>query len=59
MYSYWVNEVAFRKNRGFRLDFLLLNAAATRVLRASGVDAEYRGREKPSDHAPVWAELAV
>jgi len=59
MYSYWVNEVAFRKNRGFRLDFLLLNAAATRVLRASGVDAEYRGREKPSDHAPVWADLAV
>ena len=59
MYSYWVNEVAFRKNRGFRLDFLLLNAAATRTLRASGVDAEYRGRAKPSDHAPVWVELAL
>jgi exonuclease III len=28
-----------------------------RLLRAE-VDAEHRGREKPSDHAPVWIELA-
>ena len=58
MYSYWVNESAYRGKRGMRLDFLLLNAAATKRLRASGVDAEYRVREKPSDHAPVWVELA-
>jgi exodeoxyribonuclease-3 len=59
MYSYWVNEAAFHRNRGFRLDFLLLNAAAAGALRAAGVDAEYRGREKPSDHAPVWIDLAL
>jgi exodeoxyribonuclease III len=59
MYSYWVNENAYRAERGMRLDFLLLNASAAKRLRASGVDAEYRGREKPSDHAPVWAELDV
>jgi len=41
-----------------RLDFLLVNEAAAKRLRASGVDHEYRGREKPSDHAPVWLELA-
>jgi len=29
------------------------------TLRASGVDAEQRGREKPSDHAPAWVELAL
>jgi len=29
------------------------------TLRASGVDAEQRGREKPSDHAPVWVEFAL
>jgi hypothetical protein len=23
----------------------------------AGVDREERGRENPSDHAPVWAEL--
>jgi exodeoxyribonuclease-3 len=27
-------------------------------LVAAGVDKEYRGREKASDHAPVWVELA-
>jgi exodeoxyribonuclease-3 len=27
------------------------------ALRAAEVDAEHRGREKPSDHAPVWIEV--
>jgi exodeoxyribonuclease-3 len=27
------------------------------ALRRAEVDAEHRGREKPSDHAPVWIEL--
>jgi len=26
-------------------------------LSATGVDRAHRGREKPSDHAPVWAQL--
>jgi exodeoxyribonuclease-3 len=57
-YTFWVNAGAFEKNRGFRMDFLLLNAAALPRLRATAVDREHRGREKPSDHAPVWVELA-
>jgi len=57
MYSFWVNASAFERRAGFRLDFLLLNPAAARRLAAAGVDAEYRGRERPSDHAPVWAVL--
>ena len=59
MYSYWVNETAFRRRQGFRLDFLLLNEAAQACLREAGVDAEYRGRERPSDHAPVWVTLGA
>jgi exodeoxyribonuclease-3 len=23
----------------------------------AGVDRDFRGREKPSDHGPVWVEL--
>ncbi|TWO72890.1 exodeoxyribonuclease III [Caenimonas sedimenti] len=57
IYSFWVNADAFRRNAGFRMDFLLLNPAATAMLADSGVDTAHRGREKPSDHAPVWAEL--
>ena len=26
-------------------------------VRAAGVDVEYRGREKPSDHTPTWIAL--
>jgi exodeoxyribonuclease-3 len=58
MYSFWVNARAFERGHGFRLDFLLLSPAAAAGLRESGVDAMCRGREKPSDHAPVWVELA-
>jgi len=57
MYSYWVNEGAYRRKQGFRLDFILANEAASSTLRETGVDAEYRIRERPSDHAPVWVTL--
>lgn len=58
IYTFWVNLAAFQRNAGFRMDFLLLSDPLVERLRASGVDAEHRGREKPSDHAPVWIELA-
>ena len=59
MYSYWVNENAYRRGHGFRLDFLLLNEAAGARLQQAGVNAEHRVRERPSDHAPVWVGLAA
>jgi exodeoxyribonuclease-3 len=57
IYTFWVNADYFRRNAGFRMDFLLLNAAATARLEGTKVDVEYRGRERASDHAPVWVEL--
>jgi exodeoxyribonuclease III len=57
MYTYWVNDNAFRENKGFRLDFFLLSGELQPRVIAAGVDAEYRGRERPSDHAPVWISL--
>jgi exodeoxyribonuclease-3 len=39
------------------MDFLLLAPALAGRLARTGVDAEHRGRERPSDHAPVWIEL--
>lgn len=58
VYTFWVNANAYRRNAGFRMDFLLLSPALASRLRAAQVDREHRGREKPSDHAPVWIELA-
>jgi len=53
-----VNEAAFRRNAGFRMDFVLLSPSLLPRLREAGIDAEHRGREKPSDHAPTWVTLA-
>jgi exodeoxyribonuclease-3 len=57
LYTFWVDEFAFRRNAGFRMDFLLLSPGLVERLVACEVDAQQRGREKPSDHAPVWVRL--
>jgi exodeoxyribonuclease III len=57
IYTFWVNADAFSRNAGFRMDFLLLSPDLLDRLTAAEVDTEYRGREKPSDHTPVWVSL--
>ncbi|MFL6625861.1 MAG: exodeoxyribonuclease III [Vitreoscilla sp.] len=57
LYTFWVNEAAYHRNAGFRMDFLLLSPALLPRLRRSGVDAAHRVRDKPSDHAPTWIDL--
>jgi exodeoxyribonuclease-3 len=57
IYTFWVNEAAYHRNAGFRMDFLMLTPSLVPLLRKAQVDAEQRAREKPSDHAPVWVEL--
>ena len=58
VYTFWVNADAFRRNAGFRMDFLLVSPALATQLIGDGVDSAHRGREKPSDHALVWIRLA-
>lgn len=59
IYTYWNDERSFRQNKGWRLDFLLVNKPLIDKVLAYGADTEYRGRVKPSDHTPVWIELAL
>lgn len=49
---------AYERNAGLRLDHLLLSPSIAPRLMAAEVDREVRGREKSSDHCPVWIELA-
>ena len=35
-----------------------LNPVLARRLQATGVDIEYRGRQRPSDHAPTWVTVS-
>ena len=58
LYTFWdFFRNAYGRNAGLRIDHLLLNAPAAARLTAAGVEREVRGWEKPSDHAPTWAEL--
>ena len=58
LYTFWVNDQAFRRNAGFRMDMLLLSPGLRGRLTSCNVDADHRGREKASDPAPVWVEIA-
>lgn len=58
LYSFWDYQAgAWQRNNGIRIDHLLLSPEAAARLDRSGIDKYVRGREKPSDHVPVWAVL--
>ncbi len=59
VWTYWDYQAgAWQRDHGFRIDHALLSAEAADRLLAAGVDKTFRGREKASDHAPVWVRLA-
>lgn len=58
-YTFWDYQAgAWNKNNGIRIDHVLLSPQAADKLNSCGVDKHTRGWEKPSDHVPVWVELA-
>ena len=46
----------FDDNRGLRIDLILATKSLHEKLTDAGIDYVLRGIEKPSDHAPIWAE---
>ncbi len=59
-YSFWdYQRGAYDRNDGIRIDHHLLTPQAADLLQNCWIEAEVRGREKPSDHTPVWIELAA
>jgi exodeoxyribonuclease-3 len=58
MWTFWDYQAgAWQHDHGFRIDHALLSPECADRLLSAGVDKEYRGREKASDHAPVWINL--
>lgn len=49
----------FDENRGLRIDLLLASTPLAARCKATGIDYQIRSMEKPSDHAPVWAEFEL
>lgn len=59
VYTYWNFSFrgGFDRSSGLRMDHLLISPSLSIRLRGAGVDADVRGWEKPSDHAPAWIEI--
>jgi exodeoxyribonuclease-3 len=59
-YTFWDYQAgAWERNNGIRIDHILLSPQAADLLTDAGIDREVRAGDKPSDHVPVWAELAA
>ncbi len=59
-FTWWDYRMnAFKRNLGLRIDHILLSSELARVCRRCEIDRDMRARERPSDHAPVVAEITL
>ena len=57
-FSFWdYQRAAWEENNGIRIDHFLLSPAIADLMTGASIQAEMRGRDKPSDHVPVWLDL--
>ena len=57
-FSWWdYRMLGFQKNRGLRIDHILVSQALAPLVTACTVDRQPRKNKQPSDHAPVVATL--
>lgn len=47
----------FIDNRGLRIDLILASKPLVQYCTETGIAYDIRAMEKPSDHAPIWAEF--
>jgi exodeoxyribonuclease III len=58
LYTFWDYQAgAWQRNKGIRIDHILLSPRAADRLIAVAIEKERRGEDKPSDHVPVRIEL--
>ena len=58
-YSWWdYRMMGFRRNHGLRIDHILLSTPLAEKCSACRIDKTPRKLERPSDHAPVIAEIS-
>ncbi len=57
-YTWWDYRMnAFKRRMGLRIDHILLSNSVAATCRACSIDIEPRKDERPSDHAPVFADI--
>jgi exodeoxyribonuclease-3 len=58
-YSWWdYREFGFRRNRGLRIDHILVSEVLKPQVTSCVIDKAPRKNERPSDHTPVIVQLA-
>ena len=58
-YSWWdYRMLGYQKNRGLRIDHILVSEALKAQVKACNIDRVPRKWDKPSDHAPVTVDLS-
>ena len=59
-YTFWDYQAgAWDRNYGIRIDHFLLTPACADLLQDCQIDKDIRARPKPSDHVPIWVDLAL
>jgi exodeoxyribonuclease-3 len=57
-FSWWdYREMGFRRNRGLRIDHILVSPALRESVQSCVIDKAPRKNERPSDHTPVVLTL--
>lgn len=57
-YTWWdYRMLAFRRNRGLRIDHIMLSNELASICKSCVIDKEPRKLERPSDHTPVMVEI--
>lgn len=57
-YTFWDYQAgAWERDDGIRIDHHLLTPQAADRLTEAWIEPDLRGKEKPSDHVPVWIEV--
>jgi len=59
-YTFWDYQAgAWNRNDGIRIDHFLLNPQCADLLEDCHIDKDARAMAKPSDHVPIWVQLAA
>ncbi len=59
-YTFWDYQAGrWNRDEGLRIDHLLLSPQAVDRIAACEIDKGPRGKDRASDHTPIWCELAV
>jgi exodeoxyribonuclease-3 len=60
LYTFWDYQAnSWERGNGIRIDHLLLSPQAADILQDCGIDKDVRAGDKPSDHVPVWIDIAA